>query len=200
MSAQFAALDEQPDIIIATPGRLMHHLIEVKFSLKQVQYCVFDEADRYDQQSTRPAMRCSMPCAQRFASPACTLTHCAHSLLLLLLLCAPCCWRRCRVLFCRSLPLFSLFEMGFAAQLHEIIKQLGDERQTSLFSATMPKGMQNHQQRERRERRAASDRPTNADDRLAWRRHAILCPPLAHSHSQSCTRAHSHETTARCDP
>jgi len=47
MSAQFAALDEQPDIIIATPGRLMHHLIEVKFSLKQVQYCVFDEADRY---------------------------------------------------------------------------------------------------------------------------------------------------------
>ena len=46
MSAQFAALDEQPDIIIATPGRLMHHLIEVKFSLKQVQYCVFDEADR----------------------------------------------------------------------------------------------------------------------------------------------------------
>ncbi len=29
--------------------------------------------------------------------------------------------------------------MGFAAQLHEILKQLGDERQTSLFSATMPK-------------------------------------------------------------
>lgn len=35
--------------------------------------------------------------------------------------------------------LSSLFEMGFAAQLHEILKQLGDERQTSLFSATLPK-------------------------------------------------------------
>jgi ATP-dependent RNA helicase DDX54/DBP10 len=46
MSAQFEALEEHPDILIATPGRLMHHLIEVKFSLKQVQYCVFDEADR----------------------------------------------------------------------------------------------------------------------------------------------------------
>lgn len=46
MSAQFAALDDNPDILIATPGRLMHHLIEVKFSLKQVEYCVFDEADR----------------------------------------------------------------------------------------------------------------------------------------------------------
>lgn len=34
---------------------------------------------------------------------------------------------------------FSLFEMGFAAQLHEILKQLGEERQTSLFSATLPK-------------------------------------------------------------
>lgn len=34
---------------------------------------------------------------------------------------------------------FSLFEMGFAAQLHEILKQLGDDRQTALFSATLPK-------------------------------------------------------------
>jgi ATP-dependent RNA helicase DDX54/DBP10 len=46
MAAQFENLEEHPDIIIATPGRLMHHLIEVKFSLKQVEYCVFDEADR----------------------------------------------------------------------------------------------------------------------------------------------------------
>ena len=29
--------------------------------------------------------------------------------------------------------------MGFAAQLHEILKQLGEERQTALFSATLPK-------------------------------------------------------------
>lgn len=32
--------------IIATPGRLMHHLIEVGFSLKSVVFCCFDEADR----------------------------------------------------------------------------------------------------------------------------------------------------------
>lgn len=46
MNQQFEALSADPDIIIATPGRLMHHLIEVKFSLKAVQYVVFDEADR----------------------------------------------------------------------------------------------------------------------------------------------------------
>jgi ATP-dependent RNA helicase DDX54/DBP10 len=43
MNAQFEALSKAPDVIIATPGRLMHHLIEVKFSLKGVLYCVFDE-------------------------------------------------------------------------------------------------------------------------------------------------------------
>lgn len=46
MSSQFEAMEENPDIIIATPGRLMHHMIEMKFSLKMVSYCVFDEADR----------------------------------------------------------------------------------------------------------------------------------------------------------
>jgi hypothetical protein len=35
----------------------------------------------------------------------------------------------------------SLFEMGFAAQINEILKRMGEahERQTALFSATMPK-------------------------------------------------------------
>jgi superfamily II DNA/RNA helicase len=33
--------------MIATPGRLLHHLLEVEMSLKSVQYVVFDEADRY---------------------------------------------------------------------------------------------------------------------------------------------------------
>jgi ATP-dependent RNA helicase DDX54/DBP10 len=47
MEQQFESLADDPDVIIATPGRLMHHLLEVKFSLKTVQYCVFDEADRY---------------------------------------------------------------------------------------------------------------------------------------------------------
>ena len=32
--------------IIASPGRLLHHLIEVEMSLSLVEYIVFDEADR----------------------------------------------------------------------------------------------------------------------------------------------------------
>eukprot|EP00741_Cyanophora_paradoxa_P024437 tig00022075_g23594.t1 len=46
MEDQFADLANYPDIIIATPGRLMHHLIEVGMSLKSVVQIVFDEADR----------------------------------------------------------------------------------------------------------------------------------------------------------
>lgn len=79
IEAQFENLASRPDIIIATPGRLMHHLREISsFKLNHIQYLVFDEADR-------------------------------------------------------------LFEMGFAEQLHEIIRECPKERQTLLFSATMPK-------------------------------------------------------------
>ena len=47
IEAQFDSLANRPDIIIATPGRLMHHIREIStFKLKQVQYLVFDEADR----------------------------------------------------------------------------------------------------------------------------------------------------------
>lgn len=47
MEAQFAELAAAPDIIVATPGRLLHHLQEVDgFTLKTVEYLVFDEADR----------------------------------------------------------------------------------------------------------------------------------------------------------
>ncbi|XP_071804634.1 ATP-dependent RNA helicase DDX54-like [Asterias amurensis] len=43
---QFAALHENPDIIIATPGRLLHVLVEMEMRLKYIEYVVFDEADR----------------------------------------------------------------------------------------------------------------------------------------------------------
>ncbi|XP_078523287.1 ATP-dependent RNA helicase DDX54 isoform X1 [Lissotriton helveticus] len=78
MEDQFAALHENPDIIIATPGRLMHVAVEMNLKLRSVEYVVFDEADR-------------------------------------------------------------LFEMGFAEQLQEIIARLPENRQTVLFSATLPK-------------------------------------------------------------
>nr|XP_054768053.1 ATP-dependent RNA helicase DDX54-like [Lytechinus pictus] len=46
MDDQFAALHENPDILIATPGRLLHVLVEMDLKLMQVEYVVFDEADR----------------------------------------------------------------------------------------------------------------------------------------------------------
>jgi len=78
MEEQFGAIAGNPDIIIATPGRLMHLIIEMNYDLKTVQHVVFDEADR-------------------------------------------------------------LFEMGFEDQLKEILFKLPQERQTILFSATLPR-------------------------------------------------------------
>ena len=46
MEDQFSALHESPDILIATPGRLTHVLVEMELKLKAIQYVVFDEADR----------------------------------------------------------------------------------------------------------------------------------------------------------
>eukprot|EP00767_Chilomastix_cuspidata_P007052 gnl/Chilomastix_cuspidata/760.p1 GENE.gnl/Chilomastix_cuspidata/760~~gnl/Chilomastix_cuspidata/760.p1 ORF type:complete len:820 (+),score=138.79 gnl/Chilomastix_cuspidata/760:33-2492(+) len=46
MEDQFEALAANPDIIVATPGRLLHHMEEVELSLASVQHVVFDEADR----------------------------------------------------------------------------------------------------------------------------------------------------------
>ncbi|XP_057772699.1 putative DEAD-box ATP-dependent RNA helicase 29 [Salvia miltiorrhiza] len=81
MENQFEELAQRPDYIIATPGRLMHHLEEVDdMSLRTVEYVVFDEAD-------------------------------------------------------------CLFSMGFAEQLHKILAQLSENRQTLLFSATLPSAL-----------------------------------------------------------
>ncbi len=78
MEKQFEALASNPDVIICTPGRLMHHLKEIKeFSLRSIEMVIFDEADR-------------------------------------------------------------LFEMGFAEQIHEIMRTIPERRQNLLFSATMP--------------------------------------------------------------
>ena len=46
MEDQFEALHQKPDIIIATPGRLLHVLVEMNLQLSYIEYCVFDEADR----------------------------------------------------------------------------------------------------------------------------------------------------------
>ncbi|KAK7895643.1 hypothetical protein WMY93_020968 [Mugilogobius chulae] len=46
MDDQFAALHENPDIIIGTPGRLMHVVKDMNLKLHSVEYIVFDEADR----------------------------------------------------------------------------------------------------------------------------------------------------------
>ncbi|CAI5743385.1 unnamed protein product [Hyaloperonospora brassicae] len=81
MDQQFEAIAANPDVLVATPGRLMHHLQEIPdFNLKAVEYVVFDEADR-------------------------------------------------------------IFEMGFAEQLQEILKNMPTDRQTLLFSATLPKAL-----------------------------------------------------------
>lgn len=47
LEAQFEALSYCPDLVVATPGRLLHHLEEVHgFNLRSLQLLVFDEADR----------------------------------------------------------------------------------------------------------------------------------------------------------
>ena len=47
MEKQFATIHENPDIILATPGRFVHLSVEMGLKLDSVEYVVFDEADRY---------------------------------------------------------------------------------------------------------------------------------------------------------
>jgi len=46
MEAQFEHLANNPDVVIATPGRLMHHILEAELSLSRVEILIIDEADR----------------------------------------------------------------------------------------------------------------------------------------------------------
>jgi ATP-dependent RNA helicase DDX54/DBP10 len=48
MDAQFADMHRNPDVVVATPGRFLHVVVEMGFQLSTVEYVVFDEADRYD--------------------------------------------------------------------------------------------------------------------------------------------------------
>ncbi len=77
MQAQVRGLRRNPDIIVATPGRLLDHMWYGTIHLTHLQIVVLDEADR-------------------------------------------------------------MLDMGFAPQLNQILEALPEERQTLLFSATMP--------------------------------------------------------------
>lgn len=78
MEEQFSSMMNNPDIVVATPGRFLHLKVEMYLDLKTVEFIVFDEADR-------------------------------------------------------------LFEMGFAEQLNELLAALPSNRQSLLFSATLPR-------------------------------------------------------------
>jgi ATP-dependent RNA helicase RhlE len=77
MNAQIRGLRQRPDIIVATPGRLLDHMWNGTINLMKMQILVLDEADR-------------------------------------------------------------MLDMGFAPQINQILEALPEDRQTLLFSATIP--------------------------------------------------------------
>lgn len=77
MQAQVRGLRQRPDILVATPGRLLDHMWNGTVSLLAMTILVLDEADR-------------------------------------------------------------MLDMGFAPQINQILDAMPEERQTLLFSATMP--------------------------------------------------------------
>ncbi len=77
MQAQVRGLRQRPDILVATPGRLLDHMWNGTINLSPIKMLVLDEADR-------------------------------------------------------------MLDMGFAPQINQILDALPEERQTLLFSATLP--------------------------------------------------------------
>jgi ATP-dependent RNA helicase RhlE len=77
MQAQVRGLRQHPDILVATPGRLLDHMWNGTILLSSIMMLVLDEADR-------------------------------------------------------------MLDMGFAPQINQILDALPEERQTLLFSATLP--------------------------------------------------------------
>jgi ATP-dependent RNA helicase RhlE len=77
MKPQLDDLRKQPDVVVATPGRLLDHVQRRTLSLKDIEILVLDEADH-------------------------------------------------------------MLDLGFLPQIRDILKRLPRERQTLMFSATMP--------------------------------------------------------------
>lgn len=46
MDCQFSVVHSKPDVVVATPGRFLHLCVEMDLKLTEVEYVVFDEADR----------------------------------------------------------------------------------------------------------------------------------------------------------
>ncbi|HVJ49932.1 DEAD/DEAH box helicase [Desulfitobacterium sp.] len=86
MDRQIRALKKRPQIIVATPGRLMDHMRRRTIRLDQIKMVILDEADE-------------------------------------------------------------MLNMGFVEDIQAILKEVPEDRQTLLFSATMPKSIQNLAQR-----------------------------------------------------
>jgi ATP-dependent RNA helicase DDX54/DBP10 len=53
---QFDALAQNPDVLVATPGRLLHIVTETSYSLTRVQYLIIDEADKMFELDLEPQL------------------------------------------------------------------------------------------------------------------------------------------------
>ncbi|KAF4707150.1 ATP-dependent RNA helicase dbp10, partial [Perkinsus olseni] len=73
MESQFDRLSSNPDVLICTPGRLVHHMVEADLSLQRVQYLVFDEADRLFEMGFSEDMQSTMEFILDYGSPDCLL-------------------------------------------------------------------------------------------------------------------------------